>query len=139
MFKIKNLSKNMFFTLTYQIFFIVTTFLIRKIFLNSLGIELLGVNSVFTNILSALNLAELGIGVAITSYLYKPLVEKDNEKISILMKLYKQFYNYLGLIVLTIGIIVSFFVHVLFPSSTISAGRLQIYFLISLIFKRISK
>ena len=79
-------------TLFSQIVQIVLGFLLRKIFINTLGINYLGYNSVFLNILQMLNLADLGVGVAITSFLYKPLAEKNHGRINALMYLYKFLY-----------------------------------------------
>lgn len=56
--------------------------------------EYLGYNSVFVNILQMLNLADLGIGVAITSYLYKPLAQNDNARITAIMGIYKNCIPY---------------------------------------------
>ena len=130
---LNKLSKNMIATISYQIVYVITTFFTRKLFIEFLSLELLGINSVYTNILSALNLAELGIGSAITSYLYKPLYDKDYEKINILMNLYKKFYNFLGIIVLISGFIISFFIFLFFPDSTITRCELQIYFIVGLL------
>lgn len=76
----------------------------RKIFIVFLGIEYLGINGLFTNILSFLSLAELGIGSAITVYLYKPLAEHDEEKIGMYMRFYKKCYFIIGCVVLVIGL-----------------------------------
>ena len=69
-------------TLLTQVISVLLGFGIRKIFIDTLGVTYLGYNSVFTNILQMLNLADLGIGVAITSFLYKPIADKDNERIN---------------------------------------------------------
>lgn len=52
------------------------TFVSRTIFIKVLGAEFLGLNGLFTNILSILALSELGIGSAISFYLYRPIAEK---------------------------------------------------------------
>ena len=61
---------------------ILISFICRKVFVMFLPIEYLGLNGLFTNILSMLSLAELGIGSAITYELYKPILEKDYKKVS---------------------------------------------------------
>lgn len=87
-----------------QILTLVLSFLSRTLFIYTLGAEYLGLNGLFTNILSILALSELGIGSAIAFYLYKPLVNKDKERIKILMKFYKRCYTYVGLTILILGI-----------------------------------
>lgn len=71
----------------------VLQFVSRKVFLDYLGTEILGLNTTATSLLSFLNLAELGVGAAITFALYKPLAEKDyntiNEIVSVQGWLYR--------------------------------------------------
>ena len=64
------------------LFQIFIGFYSRKIFLDHLGAEVLGINTTLGNILSFLNLTELGIGIAMTTSLYKPITNQDQEAIS---------------------------------------------------------
>lgn len=80
------------------------TFLTRMVFVRMLSAEYLGLNGLFTNILSILNFAELGIGSSIIFSLYKPLAEKNETKIKILMGIYKKSYTIIGVIVAILGI-----------------------------------
>lgn len=115
-----------------QILQILLGFVVRKVFIDSLGVTYLGYNSVFTNILQMLNLADLGIGVAITSFLFKPLGENDTERVSAIMYLYKKIYRIIGIIVLVLGIVVSFFLGVLIPDASCSMGYLRLLYYITL-------
>ena len=54
-----------------------------------MGVEYLGLNSLFTSILQVLNLAELGVGSAMVYSMYKPIAENDKSTICALLKLYK--------------------------------------------------
>ena len=65
-----------------------------KVIKEKLGLEILGLNGFLTNIVSILNVSELGIGTAITFALYKPLAEDDRETIKSLMAFYKKAYKY---------------------------------------------
>lgn len=73
---------------------LVLQFFSRKIFLEYLGAEVLGLNTTVQNLLGFLNLAELGIGGAVAYNLYKPLFEKNkqaiNEIVSVQGWLYRQ-------------------------------------------------
>ncbi len=89
-----------------QIIIILISFIGRTFFIKILGAEYLGINGLFTNILSILAFAELGIGTAIIYSLYKPFAEKDEKKISAYANLYKKAYRAIGIIILTIGIII---------------------------------
>jgi len=81
-------------------------FVARSIFIYQLGVSFLGLNGLFTNVLSFLSLAELGIGTSIVYELYKPIAMNDREKIKSLMKLYKGAYDFIGIVVFCIGMLV---------------------------------
>lgn len=87
-----------------QTIIIILSFISRSVFIAVLGVSYSGLNGLFTNILSVLSLAELGIGEAIIFSLYKPIAMEDKEKIKSLMKLYKQSYNLIGILVASLGI-----------------------------------
>jgi O-antigen/teichoic acid export membrane protein len=76
----------------------------RTIFIHSLGIEYLGINAMFYNILMVLSLADLGFGSAIVYSMYKPLSENDTDTVVALMTYYKKIYHRLAFIVAVIGI-----------------------------------
>lgn len=95
---------NLIFSLINNFVLTILGFVTRTVFVHSLGSNYLGLNGLFTNVLSLLSLAELGIGSAITFSLYKPIAENDNEKIKSLMRLYKEAYRLVGGIVLVVGV-----------------------------------
>ena len=92
---IKNLSFSLFFTIPVMLIKFVT----RYVFVRCLSFEYLGASGLFTNILTVLSFAELGIGNAIVFSLYKPLAENDHEKIKSLIHLYKTSYLVIAIIV----------------------------------------
>ncbi len=95
---------NMFVGLGGYVLNTVMGFICRMVFVRSLATEYLGINGLFTNILSMLSLAELGIGTAIVYALYKPLADNDEKKIASLMKFYGSAYRIIGIIVAIVGI-----------------------------------
>lgn len=112
---------------------VILAFASKKIFVVTMGIAFLGYNAVFTNILSALNLAELGIGFAITSFLYRPLAEHDERKVNALLYMYRKIYQFLGIFVLVIGIIASFFLPLFIKDASHDMSYLRFLFYINLI------
>lgn len=80
-------------------------FICRIIFVQCLADDYLGINGLFSNILSMLSLAELGIGSAIVYALYKPLAENDEEKIASLMQFYGKAYRIIGCVVALVGLL----------------------------------
>lgn len=101
----------------------------RTIFINTLGIEYLGINSMFYNILMLLSLADLGFGSAIVYSMYKPLAENDTDTIVALMTYYKHIYRKLAILVACIGIgMLPFLPYVVNLNSEIP--HLEIYYLL---------
>lgn len=86
-----------------QVLTLILSFASRTIFIHILGAAYLGLNGLFTNILSLLALTELGIGGAISFYLFKPLAEQDTERIKVFMSFYRKCYNIVGLTILGLG------------------------------------
>ena len=87
-----------------QILTVIINFIVKTVFIKMLGSEYLGLNGLFSNIITMLSLADLGIGIAVPYSLYKPLADKDEKKIKILMKYYAKVYNIIGIVVLGIGL-----------------------------------
>ncbi len=79
-------------------------FLSRYVFIKFLGEECLGLNGLFTTILTLFSLADLGIGDAITYYMYKPISERNEEKLRQLVSFYKVCYRIIGFAILVMGI-----------------------------------
>ncbi|MCD7811598.1 MAG: oligosaccharide flippase family protein [Ruminococcus sp.] len=115
-----------------KIFQILVPFIIRTIFIRTLGIEYLGLNSLFTSILQVLNLAELGVSSALVFSMYKPIVEDDHKKICQLMNLYKTYYRIIGLIVLGIGLVLLPFIPKLISGAVPSDINIYIIYLMNL-------
>lgn len=89
-----------------QFITIIMQFAVRTVFIKTLGKSYLGISGLFSNILSMLSLAEMGIGSAIIFKLYEPLSKKDESRIKILMNFYKVVYRYIGIVVAIIGVLV---------------------------------
>lgn len=97
---------------------IFVAFFSRKIFLDCLGADFIGLTGTLMSILSFLNLSELGIGLSVSYFLYKPLAEIDQLKISNILSLLGYLYKRIGQFILISGIIISFLFPLMFKSST---------------------
>lgn len=86
-----------------KIITIVFPFIIRTIFIKTLGAQYLGLNGLFSSILNVLNLTELGFSSALVFSMYKPIVDDDKNKICALLNLYRNCYRIIGLIILCLG------------------------------------
>lgn len=91
----------------------VVGFVCRIIFVHTLSTDYLGVNGLFSNILSVLSLAELGISSAIIYALYKPIADKDERKIASIMQFYRKAYMAIGAFVAIVGLVVIPFLNVI--------------------------
>ena len=112
-----------------MIFYVLSLFLAffsRKVFLDCLGAEFLGLTGMLMNIMSYLNVIELGIGTSIIYFLYKPLQEDNHEKINEVMSMLAYLYRCIGFIIGSCGIVVSLF----FPwwFGNLSTGLPLVYF-----------
>ena len=101
--------RNILAALTGQILGILLQFVSRKVFIAMMSEDLLGVGSVFANILSILSLAELGIGTAIAFALYQPLAEGDQAKVTAIMAFYQKIYRAVAGGVLLLGMLTARF------------------------------
>lgn len=110
-----------------QIFSSLIQFISRTYFIKILGAEYLGINGLFSNILSMLSLAELGIGPAIVFSMYKPIADNDELHIAKLMNFYKMAYRVVGIVVAAIGVSLIPFLD-LFIKDTSGIENLRIIF-----------
>lgn len=82
-----------------------TQFASRTFFVYLLGVEFLGYNGLFTNVLSMLSLTELGIGASLTHALFKPYGEENYEKMGAYLRASKLVYRWIGIIIFILGIL----------------------------------
>lgn len=102
---IKNARVSLFFS----VLVLVLGFFSRKILIDCLGAEVLGLNTTATNLLGFLNLAELGISAAISYTLYTPLFQKDYETINEIVAVQGWLYRRIAYIVLAGGAVLMCF------------------------------
>ena len=105
----RNSLRNSIVAVSLQVVSLLIGFWSRRIFLNHLGTEILGLNTTANSLLQFLNLAELGIGGAIGVTLYKPLFENDRKTIKEVVALNGWLYKRIAAIVILGSIILAFF------------------------------
>lgn len=131
--RIQQAKKNIAFGFVSNFVILFMNFLQRTIFILILGRTLTGVNSLFSGILSMLSMAELGIGSALNYSLYKPVANKDYEKIKSYMLFYKKAYRVIAAVITVIGLALTPFLKYLVKNpgdNTIQ--ELTVYYLIFL-------
>lgn len=114
-----------------QFIILLINFGTRKIFIVAFGENYLGISGLYSNILSVLSLAELGVGSAILYCLYKPIAENDYNHINALINYYKKLYRVIGLFVAVMGLLVVPFLDYL-VNLEVDVGNITIYYLLYL-------
>lgn len=110
----KNSVKNARISFLSYFLLLILTFFSRKIFIDVLGDNIVGLNSTMINILNFINLSELGIGTAISTSLYKPLFDNNKEKINDIISILGYFYRLIGFVVIGIGLVLALFIPLMF-------------------------
>lgn len=105
------------------------SFFSRKIFLENLGADFIGLTGTLMSILGILNLSELGIGLSISYFLFKPLANNDQDKINEILSLLGYLYKNIGFFISSAGIILCFFFPLIFNNTTLSLGIIYFAFL----------
>jgi len=110
-------------------------FVIRTIVIYTIGIEYLGVDSLFASILSILSLSELGFSAAVVYALYKPVADGDDEKVKALLTFYKKMYRLVGIIIIGVGLTLIPFLNWFIPegASYPEGINIQLVYLVFLI------
>lgn len=99
-----NSITNMITGIVFKVVGILFPFLIRSITIQKLGVEYLGLNTLFTSLLQVLSLSELGFSIAVAHSMYKPIAENDVSTLSAILNLLKNVYRVVGLVILLLGI-----------------------------------
>ena len=100
----KKSIKNILSGMVFRIIGMVFPFIIKSILIRTLGIQYLGLNSLFASVLAILSLSELGVGSALVFSMYEPIATNDVRMVSALLNAYKKIYRIIGSIILVIGL-----------------------------------
>ncbi|MBV7271525.1 lipopolysaccharide biosynthesis protein [Clostridium sp. PL3] len=100
----KNFKTNVIWGIASQFLITLLQFVARIIFVRMLSAEYLGVNGLYSNILSILSMAELGVSNVLNYSLYKPVRENNQEKINQLLNFYQKLYLFIASFVAIVGI-----------------------------------
>ena len=128
----KNASRNIFFGVILKAYQILVPFLMRTAMIYLMGVQYLGLNSLFTSVLQVLNLAELGVGSAMVYSMYKPIAEDDDTTICAFMKLYRTYYRVIGLVIAFVGCALTPFIPHLIKSDVPAGINVYILYLLNL-------
>lgn len=105
--KTKNSIKNIMWGIINKVLVLFWPFLIRSLMIQKLGVEYLGLSSLFTSILQMMSLAELGFGSAMVYAMYRPIAENKIDEVNGLLNFYKKVYRIIGIIILCVGMVLT--------------------------------
>lgn len=128
--RVENAIRNIKVAMVYQIINLLLNFIDRKLFVQILGVEYLGVHGLFTNMMSMLALAELGVGTAIIYNLYEPLARGDEEQVTALMKIYRKLYRAIGALIGGLGVLTTICLPLFIKDVHIQINELRIAYLV---------
>lgn len=100
----KNSKRNILYGIVSKFLVLFLPFMTRTVIIKELGANYLGLNGLFTSILSVLNMAELGFSSAIVYSMYKPVAENDIPVINALLKIYRMIYRVIGTVIFIVGL-----------------------------------
>lgn len=126
--KTKNTIKGLISGIFNKLVSLLGPFALRTLIIYYMGINYVGLNGLFSSILTVLSLTELGFGSALVFSMYQPISENNKEKICALLNLYKKVYLIIGVAVLVLGCLVLPFLPMLIKDDSIP-GDLNVYYL----------
>lgn len=112
--RVKKTIKNAWVAIAMNILLLLLAFISRKVFIDSLGENITGLNSTLSDLLGFLNLAEMGVLAAIAYSLYKPLFSEDRTEINNIMSILCYVYRLIGIFILIAGVALSLFLPLIF-------------------------
>lgn len=110
-------AKNSLVALVFYAINLLLQFISRKIFINYLGEDILGLNTTVSSLLQFLNIAELGIGSAIGYALYCPLHNDDRTAINEIVALQGWLYRRIAAIIIIGSVVLMFFFPLIFAKT----------------------
>ena len=116
--RVKNSIRNIVTGVFGQVLNILVNFVVRTVFIATLSEAYLGINGLFTSLLTILSFMELGIGGALYYAMYKPMAERDLEKVQSLLRLYRAAYRIIGFAMFFAGLAMLPFLSYLVRGST---------------------
>ncbi|MDR0895467.1 MAG: sugar transporter [Prevotellaceae bacterium] len=111
---------------------LIVSFFTRKIFLDKLGADFMGLTSTLGGFLSFLNLADLGVSNAVYFILFKLVANDDKKRINEVISLFGYLYYNIGVFILGAGILFSFFLPAIFANTPFSLVTIYVGFYVYL-------
>lgn len=99
----KNSVRNVGIVFGSKILQMVLSFLVRTLLIQKLGSEILGLDGLFSSVITVLSIADLGLGSAVIYSLYTPIAENDKKTITAYVIFFNKIYVVIGIVIMAIG------------------------------------
>jgi len=114
-----------------QFLTLLLSFASRTVFIWTFGVEYLGLNGIFSDVLGMLSLTDLGLNSAMVYSFYAPLAHRDRTKLAALVGFYRKIYLGIALGVFLLGLcLIPVLPHLLHTERAIP--HLTLYYLFAL-------
>ena len=123
----KNTKRNIVWGTVNKIVLVLLPFIIRTIIIRELGIEYVGLNSLFTSILSILSLTELGFDSAVVFIMYNGVANDDLPQLNALLSFIRKAYFIIGSSILILGGLCMLFLPYLISDASSLPSDVNIY------------
>lgn len=120
--------KNARVTMIFYLLMLVANFFSRRVFIDTLGEDLVGLSSTMLSYIGLMNLAEMGMSVAIANALYAPLYERDNHRIKEIVSLFGFLFRWVGIFIGVAGVLFSCFFPLIFADKGVPLGVVYMAF-----------
>lgn len=128
----KKVIRNVKYNFMNQFLVLVLSFVSRTVFIQYIGIEYLGINGLFSDVLGLLSLADLGLNTAMVYSYYEPLANNDKKKLAALTTFYRKVYRYIAITITTVGCLLIPFIDKIVNLET-EVQYLRWYYLLALL------
>lgn len=131
--RVKKAFRNSILSMMAQIILIVFGFFSQRVMNLRLGEELIGMNSVISNIIALLSVSELGIATAVVYHLYSALAREDEKRIASLMNLYRKAYGIFATVISCLGLFLLPFIHIFLKDNNFTLSYIRTIYLLWLV------
>ena len=125
--------KNSIWGIIQQVIVCVMSLFSRRVMLETIGVEGVGLNAFLNSVITMLSLAELGIGSALVYHMYAPIAVNDEEHIAQLMRTYKNVYRIIASVIMLIGLSLLPFMDKIVKDVSYSKSYVSLIFVLFLI------
>ena len=130
--RVANVLRNSMYSMMLYVVLAILGILIRQAFTRNLPVELLGLEGLFTNVISLLSIAEMGISTVISYGLYREIANKNEAEVNMLMSIYRYIYLIIGTLVAVIGVVLFFLLPWIVRDNSVAWSYVQLVYVIQI-------